>query len=61
MPQHLRKEKEEIRNTEKEKVRDMEKEMNNLTKEYNDIFQGIGKYRGEPVRIQLTDHVSPII
>ena len=35
--------------------------MNKLAKEYEDIFQGIGKYRGEPVKIQLTANVSPII
>ena len=35
--------------------------MNNLAKDYMVIFQGIGKYKGEPVKIQLTGDVSPII
>ena len=35
--------------------------MNKLTKEFNNIFHGIGMYGGEPVKIQLIDNVSPII
>ena len=35
--------------------------MNELVEEFEDIFQGIGKYKGEPVKIQMTDNVLPII
>ena len=43
-----------------EKEEDDEK-MDKLATEFEDIFKGIGKYRGEPVKIQLTDNVLPII
>ena len=55
----LKKEKGEPKNPEREKEND--KKMDKLFKEYEDIFKGIGKYRGEPVKIQLTDNVLPII
>ena len=53
----LKKEKGEAQNPEKEN----DKKMGELAHEFEDIFKGIGKYRGEPVKIQLTDNVSPII
>ena len=58
MPE-VRAEEGEAQNPEKEKEND--KKMDKLAHEFEDIFKGIGKYRGEPVKIQLTDNVSPII
>ena len=55
----LKREKGESKDPVKEEEND--KKMDELAKEYEDIFQGIGKYRGEPVKIQLTANVSPII
>ena len=59
----LKREKGESKDPVKEKIREKEndKKMDEMAKEYEDIFQGIGKYRGEPVKIQLTANVSPII
>ena len=42
-------------------MKDSEKKMTELVEEFEDIFKGIGKYRGEPVKIQITDNVLPII
>ncbi len=53
-------EKEKIAKT-PEEVKDSDKKMDELVEEFADIFQGIGKYRGEPVKIQMTDNVLPII
>ena len=55
----LEREKKDTKNPEKEKASD--KKMNKLVEEFEDIFKGIGKYGGEPVKNQLTDDVSPII
>ena len=44
-----------------EEVKDSDQKMNDLVTEFEDIFQGIGKYRGEPVKIQMTDNVLFII
>ena len=52
-------EKGESKNPEREREND--KEMDELAKEYEGIFKGIGKYRGEPVKIQFTANVAPII
>jgi hypothetical protein len=43
-----------------EEVKDNDK-MTKLVEEFEDIFKGIGKYRGEPVKIQIPDNISPII
>ena len=49
----LKREKGESKDPVKEKMREKEndKKMDEMAKEYEDIFQGIGKYRGEPVKI----------
>ena len=35
--------------------------MESLIKEYEDIFGGVGKYKGDPVKIQVKEGVKPII
>ena len=35
--------------------------MNKLTKGYKDIFEGVGKYKGPQVVIQLKENVTAII
>ena len=53
-------EKEKIAKT-PEEVEEGDRKMNELVTEFDDIFQGVGRYRGEPVKIQMTDNVLPII
>ena len=55
----LEREKKDTKNPKEEK--ESAKKMTELVEEFGDIFKGIGKYRGEPVKIQLTDNVVPII
>ena len=50
-------EEKDAKNPEKERASD--KKMNELVEEFEDIFKGISKYRGKPVKIQLTDDVWP--
>ena len=38
-----------------------DKDMEILTKEYEDIFHGIGKYEGPEVKIRLKENVRPVI
>ena len=44
-----------------ETAKEDDKKMNKLVKDYAGIFQGIGEYRGEPVRIKVDKDASPII
>ena len=54
--------KSEIKNNEGgNKVKTMDDNMKNLITEYEDIFQGVGKYKGDRVRIQVKEGVKPII
>ena len=53
----LKKKKGEKPEKEKEDVEKMDK----MVAEFGDIFKGIGKYRAEPVKIQIPDNISPII
>jgi transposase InsO family protein len=39
----------------------VEEAMDKIADEFRDIFQGIGKYKGAPVKIQLTENVIPVI
>ena len=55
----LKKKKGEAENPEKEKEND--KKMDKLAHEFEDIFKGMGKYQGEPVKIEIPDNISPII
>ena len=38
-----------------------EETMSKLTKEFKDIFEGVGKYEGPEVRIQMHENVTPVI
>ena len=54
--------KSEIKNNEGgNKVKTMDDNMKNLITEYEDIFEGVGKYKGDRVRIQVKEGVKPII
>ena len=35
--------------------------MGKIKKEFSDVFGGIGKYRGDPVKIQMAENVKPVI
>ena len=36
-------------------------DMEKLVSQFTDVFGGIGKYKGEPVKIQMEDNVKPVI
>ena len=36
-------------------------DMKRLVSQFSDVFDGIGKYRGEPVKIQMDDNIKPDI
>ena len=37
----------------------VDEEMEKVAKDYKEIFEGIGKYRGPPVEIQVKERVRP--
>ena len=39
----------------------VDKDMKKLVSQFTDVFSGIGKYKGEPVKIQMEDNVKPVI
>ena len=54
--------KSEIESTDEgHKVKTMDDNMKTLIAEYEDIFEGVGKYKGDPVKIQVKEGVKPII
>ena len=40
---------------------EVDKAMEKIVAEYEDVFKGIGKYMGDPVKIQMADNVKPVI
>ena len=35
--------------------------MERLAKEYKEVFEGIGKYKGPPIEIQIKEGVRPVV
>ena len=44
-----------------EKRKDNRAEMDRIIQDHKELFEGVGKYNGEPVRIQLEENVKPVI
>ena len=39
----------------------VDEEMNKLAEEFKEVFEGIGKYKGPPVEIQVQEGVRPVV
>ena len=39
----------------------IDEEMEQVAKEYREVFEGIGKYKGPPVEIQVKEGVRPVV
>ena len=50
-----------LRQPAEEKQRDVKNNMDQLGQEFKDIFGGIGKYKGDPIKIQIADIINPVI
>ena len=52
--------KEEDHSEDRERVEE-EADMKQLVKEFSDIFGGVGKYKGDPVKIHVDEQAEPVI
>ena len=52
--------KEEDHSEDRERAEE-EADMKQLVKEFSDIFGGLGKYKGDPVKIQVDEQAEPVI
>ena len=39
----------------------IDEEMENVAEAYKEVFEGIGKYKGPPVEIQVNEGVRPVV
>ena len=45
----------------KESQENVKKKMDQVGQDFKDIFGGIGKYKGDPIKIQMADNINPVI